>query len=72
MRRPESKLSIFLGNLAFVGLIIGGLVWYWADHMYQVGMAVTYNRVIPLTLMTILVLSLFLSWVTWKVTKGKF
>jgi hypothetical protein len=72
MRKPESILSIFLGNLFFLGCLISLPVWYWADYMYNVGMDVNLERVIPLTLGFILITAMFFTWITWKVTKGKF
>lgn len=72
MRKPESLLSMFLGNLFFSGLLISLPVWYWADHMYNVGMDIDLERVIPLTLGFILLTTMLFTWITWKVTKGKF
>lgn len=72
MRKPESILSIFLGNLFFVGFLISILVWSWADHMYKVGMDVELGKVVPLTIIFVLLATAIFTWITWKVTKGKF
>ena len=72
MRKPESILSIFLGNLFFIGFCISVLVGYWAQHMYAVGMDVDLHRVIPATIILVLAASICGTWVTWKVTRGKF
>ena len=72
MRKPESFLSIFIGNLVFVGLIIGGGFWFWASHMYSVGMDVDFLPTITAAIVSISVVTTILSWLTWKITKGRF
>ena len=72
MRKPESFFSIWLGNVVFVGIIISGLAWWYASHMYNVGMDVTLDRFIPAVFVTILLVGSFFAWINWLVTKGKF
>lgn len=72
MRKPESFLSIFLGNLVFVGLLIGGGFWFWASKMYSVGMDVDFTPTLALAISAISVVTTLLSWLTWKITKGRY
>jgi len=72
MRKPESKITIFLGNLFLVSFIIVASFWYWTNKMYAVGMSVEFYRVIPIVIIIILIPTSLLTWVTWKITKGKF
>jgi len=71
MRKPESKISIFLGTLFFVSFIVICLVGIWLQHMYDVGMSVDFFKVIPAAMGLIGIVSLALTWMTWKITKGK-
>jgi len=72
MRKPESFLSIWLGNIAFVGIIISGLAWWYASHMYNVGMDVTIERFIPAVAAVIFVIGSIFAGINWLVTKGRF
>lgn len=71
MRKPEFFIGIFLGNLLYVTLIVGGGIWFWADHMYNVGMDVDFWPVFAVAVLLIIATASTLSWVTWKITKGK-
>jgi len=72
MRKPESFLSIFLGNLVFVSLVIGGGFWFWASHMYSVGMDVDLAPTLSVATISILIVATLLSYLTWKITKGRY
>jgi hypothetical protein len=72
MLKPESLISIFLGNLFFFGFLISVFVWFWADKMYAVGMDVNLILVIPFTIISILIAAMIGTFITRKVTRGKF
>jgi len=63
---------MFLGNLFFIGFLIILPIWFWADHMYNVGMDVDLKFVIPITTLLVFVAATFFTWINWKITKGKF
>jgi hypothetical protein len=69
--KPESFLSIWLESLCLIGLAAGVMLWYWMDHMYSAGMSVDFAKVVVFNLIAIAAIATVLSWVTWKITKGR-
>ena len=67
---PESKISIFIGNLFFVSFIVICLFGIWWHYMYNVGMSIDYLIAIPTVIFVISFITLVLSWISWKITKG--
>lgn len=72
MRQTESKISVFLGTFFFVSFLISCLIGLWWQHMYNVGMSIDFMKVVPLALLLTTLISSLLTWMTWKITKGKF
>lgn len=72
MRQAESKISIFLGTFFFVSFLMSCSIGLWWQHMYSVGMSIDFIKVVPLALLLTTLISSLLTWMTWKVTKGKF
>jgi len=63
--------GIFLANLFFVSFILMTLLAIWWKRMYSVGMSVDFWRVIPVLILTAIILTILLTWVTVRLSKPK-
>lgn len=71
MRKLESKITIFIGSFFLVSFSLSFLVWLWWSRMYIVGTDINFFKAVPAVLCLIALVSIILTWVIGKLTKGR-